>query len=230
MLFAAGKGTRLGDLTKARPKPLIRVGGRALVDRALDIAAAAGVETRVANAHHLADMLIAHMSSHPDVLVSHEHPRLLDTGGGLRNALPLLGSEPVYTLNTDCVWKGPNPLLCLAEAWDCGIMGALLLLAPLHRAQVQHANGDFVFTAERRIRRRRCGETGYIYTGAQILETSLLAEFDEEAFSLNRVWDRLIARGRLFGISYPGIWADAGSPDGLLRAEALAARADGQRA
>ena len=154
MLFAAGIGTRLGDLTRTRPKPLIPVAGRALIDRAVDIAEDAGVGIRVANAHHLADMLVDHLATNRNVLVSREHAEILETGGGLRKALPLLGSGPVYTLNTDCVWSGPNPLSCLADAWDGESMGALLLLAPAARARGHDGPGDFLLDEDGRLRRR----------------------------------------------------------------------------
>ena len=127
MLFAAGFGTRMGELTRSRPKPLIPVAGRALLDHALDLAAGAGLSRQVVNAHYLAEQVVAHLDGR-GIPVAVETPEILDTGGGLRAALPLLGPGPVFTLNTDAVWTGPNPLVTLAGAWDPARMDALLLL------------------------------------------------------------------------------------------------------
>jgi GTP:adenosylcobinamide-phosphate guanylyltransferase len=134
MIFAAGFGTRMGALTAARPKPLIPVAGRPLIDRALDIAAAAGCDPVVVNVHYLGDQIAAHLARR-GIAISWERERILETGGGLRHALPLLGPGAVMTLNPDAVWSGPNPLAQLAGGWDGGRMGALLLLAPTARAQ-----------------------------------------------------------------------------------------------
>lgn len=215
MLFAAGRGTRMGALTATRPKPLIEVAGRPLIDHALTLAEAAGAAPIVVNTHYLAPMIHDHLGDR--VTYSHE-PELLETGGGLRAALPLLGTEPVMTLNTDAVWTGPNPLATLAEAWDPARMDGLLLLVPHHRAQGHGPKGDFDLTDDRIVRGQ-----DFIYTGAQILKTEGLAEIAEEVFSLNRLWDRMIAAGRLSGVVHPGQWCDVGRPEGIATGEAMLA-------
>ena len=216
MIFAAGFGTRMGLLTKARPKPLIEVGGTTLIDRAIALTRAAGIERIVANTHYLADQMGAHLTAH-DIAVSHEAPTILDTGGGLRQALPYLGAGPVFTLNPDAVWTGPNPLQSLAAAWEHGRMGALLMLVSSNRANAHRGSGDFDRNADSRLTRG----TGYIYTGAQIVDPAGLDDIEEKVFSLNAYWNRLDAEGRLFGIVHPGGWCDVGTPDGIAAAEAM---------
>ncbi len=214
MLFAAGFGTRMGALTATRPKPLIQVAGRALLDHALDLAA--GIPTRVVNAHYHADQIVAHLSGR-DVQVSVEAPEILDTGGGLRAALPLLGPRPVFTLNTDAVWQGPNPLDLLSRHWDPERMDALLLCIPISRALGRGTGGDFTLHPDGQLRRK--GDL--VYTGAQIVKTDGLHRFEQPAFSLNLLWNDIAAGGRLHGITYLGHWCDVGHPGGLALAEDL---------
>lgn len=216
MLFAAGFGTRMGALTEDRPKPLIPVAGRALLDHALGLVDAAGITTRVVNAHYMADQIAAHLAG-TNAALSLEHPDILDTGGGLRAALPLLGPGPVFTLNTDAVWTGPNPLIALRKAWDPARMGALLLLVPADRAQGHDGAGDFTLTGDGRLER---GGT-LVYTGAQIVDPAGLDSIRQTAFSLNRLWDRIAGDGRLFGLVHKGGWCDVGHPDGIAAAEAM---------
>lgn len=215
MLFAAGYGTRMGALTQNRPKPLIPVAGRPLIDHALDIAAAHGPLRRVANTHYMADQMAAHLFGR-DVAVSQEQPEILDTGGGLRLALPLLGPGPVFTLNTDAIWSGPNPLDLLSAAWEPDRMDALLLCVPLQHALGRKGEGDFSLNQGRL---KRGGDL--VYTGAQILRTDGLQEIPETVFSLNLLWNRMQADGRLFGLTFPGQWCDVGHPDGIALAETL---------
>jgi len=217
MIFAAGLGTRMGALTQDRPKPLIEVGGRPLIDAALDYARGAGADPVVVNVHYKAEMLRAYLEPR-GVRVSDESDRLLDTGGGLRAALPLLGDGPVWTLNSDAAWSGPNPLLALAQAWRAD-MEALLLLVPSERA-LGHVGGDFTLDPTGRLARGGA----YVYTGAQILRTEGLHEISDPVFSLNRLWDRAAARGRLFGLVHEGSWCDVGRPENLALAEALLAQ------
>jgi MurNAc alpha-1-phosphate uridylyltransferase len=218
MIFAAGRGTRMGALTETRPKPLIEVAGMPLIDHALALAAAAGLTTVVANLHHLPDQLARHLAPRA-VKLSLETDRLLETGGGLRRALPLLGPDPVFTLNADAVWTGPNPLEALAVAWDPEAMDALLLLVPRARATGHEGAGDFHLGEDGRLARG----PGLVYVGAQIIRTDGLAAVEEEVFSLNRVWDDMAARGRLFGTRHGGGWCDVGHPGGIVAAEALLA-------
>lgn len=217
MLFAAGFGTRMGDLTADRPKPLIEVGGRALIDHALEQARDAGLGRIVVNVHYLADQVRSHLADSGDILISDETETILETGGGLKNALPLLGGDTVFTLNTDAVWTGLNALAQLRTAWDPARMDGLLLLVPRARATGHGGAGDFDISDDGRLRRGG----GHVYTGAQILTTSGLAGICDRAFSLNRLWDQMLSDGRLFGLVHQGGWCDVGRPDSLSLAEAL---------
>ncbi|TCO73414.1 nucleotidyltransferase family protein [Rhodovulum euryhalinum] len=223
MLFAAGFGTRMGRLTADRPKPLIRVGGRALIDHALVLAEAAGVTRTVVNTHYLAGQVQAHLAGRDGITISHEAGAILDTGGGLKRALPLLEADTVFTLNSDAVWTGPNPLTRLAAAWAPDRMDALLLLIDSGVARGHSGTGDFAIGTGGCLSR---GGTA-VYTGAQIVKTRLLDDIDEAAFSLNRAWDRAIAAGRLFGALHAGGWCDVGHPGGIAEAEAMLAEAAG---
>lgn len=226
MLFGAGLGTRMGALTASRPKPLIPVAGRALVDHALDVARGAGCDPIVVNTHYRAAMLKDHLSGR-GLLFSDETPDILETGGGLRQALPLLGPGPVATLNSDAVWTGQNPLAQLSGAWDAARMDGLLLLLPAPAAVGHSGAGDFLMADDGGLA-RAAGAPGLVYLGAQILKTDDLADLPERAFSLNLVWNRMIARGRLFGLVHQGGWCDVGRPEGIALAEALlAGRAHG---
>ena len=219
MLFAAGFGTRMGALTAGRPKPLIPVAGRALIDHALDLARGAGVNRLVANLHYRGGMIRAHLEGQ-DIAFSDETAEILETGGGLRAALPLLGPGPVYTLNTDAVWTGPNPLITLAQGWAPG-MGALLLLAPAEQTRGHSGKGDFTLHPGGRISRGG----PMVYLGAQIVNPAGLEAIPERVFSLNRHWDRLIAQGLAFGVVHQGLWCDVGRPEGIGIAEAMLAEA-----
>ncbi|MEH6654974.1 nucleotidyltransferase family protein [Loktanella salsilacus] len=214
MLFAAGMGTRMAPLTADRPKPLICVAGRALLDHALDLTDVPQVGRRVVNVHYKADMVRAHLAGR-DVAISAEDP-LLETGGGLRHALPLLGAGPVMTLNTDAVWHGPNPLAQLAAAWQPQ-MEALLLLVPPAQVAGHVGKGDFAIAPDGRLTRA----PAQIYTGAQIMRTDRLGDVPQDAFSLNLIWNEVAQRGGLYGISYDGRWCDVGRPDCIPLAEQM---------
>lgn len=222
MLFAAGLGTRMAPLTADRPKPLIQVAGRALIDHALDLVLGAQIGRVVANVHYRADQVIAHLAGRP-VAISDETDGILETGGGLRKALPLLGPGPVFTLNTDAIWTGPNALEALRRSWDGARMDAVLALVPVARATGYRGTGDFMLHPDGRITR---GE-GYVYTGAQILNPAGLETVPEPAFSLNRLWDVMIAEGRAYGVVHSGGWCDVGRPESIALAEQLLAVADG---
>lgn len=219
MLFAAGLGTRMGALTATRPKPLITVAGRPLIDHALAIADEAGISRIVANSHYLADQIETHLAPR-GIPVSYETPRILETGGGLKRALPLLGGDPVLTLNTDAVWTGRNPLQQLVEAWDADRMDGLLLLLPVAKATGHSGTGDFLIGPDGRLE-RAAGRSGPVYLGAQILKAGGLGDIAQEVFSLNLLWDRMISEGRLFGIVHDGGWCDVGRPEGISLAEDL---------
>ncbi|MFN3260499.1 MAG: nucleotidyltransferase family protein [Pikeienuella sp.] len=223
MLLAAGRGTRMGALTAARPKPLVEVGGQALIDHALDRLAAAGVRRVVVNLHYLGGMIRAHLAGRasPEIVFSEEEA-LLETGGGMRLARPLLGREPVFALNADAIWAGADPLASLTGAWDGARMGALLHLARREDALGHKGPGDFFRDGEGRLARRGAAEAApFVFTGAEIIDPGALDDTPEGPFSLNLVWDRLIAEGRLFGVVHEGRWADVGSPEGIGLAEGL---------
>ncbi len=216
MMFAAGFGTRMGALTADQPKPLIKVAGKPLIDHALDLVDGFGTLRIVANLHYKPEQLERHLAGR-DVLLSNEQPDILETGGGLRHALPLLGGGPVFTTNTDAIWRGPNPFKLLADAWDPMQMDALLLCIPLNHAEGYTGTGDFLIDAEGRASRG----PGLIYSGVQILKTEGLHDIPDRAFSLNLLWDRVLADRRLFALPYPGKWCDVGQPEGIKVAEAM---------
>ncbi|WP_254919058.1 nucleotidyltransferase family protein [Oceanicola sp. 22II-s10i] len=216
MIFAAGFGTRMGALTADRPKPLVEVGGQTLLDRALGLARDEGLGRIVVNTHYRGDQIARHLQG-SGVAISDEADAILETGGGLRQALPLLGADTVMTLNPDVVWHGPNPLSMLRAAWDPVRMDALLLCVDPKAAVGRLGAGDFDPDAEGRL--TRGGQV--IYGGAQVIATDDLSAIPDPAFSLNRVWDLMIARGRLFGLTYPGQWCDVGRPEGIGMAEGM---------
>ena len=222
MIFAAGFGTRMGALTARRPKPLIEVAGRTLLDRTLALAEGQGIARIAVNAHYRADQVAAHLAKRPGVTVLTEAPDILDTGGGLAAALPALGEGPVFTLNSDAVWTGPNPLAELRAAWDPARMDALLLLVPPERARGHAGAGDFRRAADGRLTRG----PGLVYSGAEIVNPTRLAEISERVFSLNRLWNRLIAEGRLYGAVHEAGWCDVGRPEAIPLAEELLAEAE----
>lgn len=216
MIFAAGFGTRMGTLTKDRPKPLIEVAGRPLIDHTLKLAQDAACDPIVVNLHYKRQMLHRHLTRHP-VRTIDEIPDILETGGGLRNALPVLGKQPVFTLNTDAIWAGPNPLELLRAAWDPEEMDALLVCITPARAFGHQGAGDFAADARGCLRRG----TELIYGGAQILKTDRLSKIDERSFSLNQIWDLMLSERRVFGLTYPGKWCDVGHPQSIKIAERM---------
>lgn len=216
MIFAAGFGTRMRPLTLERPKPLIEVAGRPLIDRALDMAQDLPAERIVVNLHYKSDMLAAHLEG-SDAQTVTEAPRILDTGGGLKNALPMLGNSTVMTLNPDAIWHGPNPLRQLAAAWNPAEMDGLLMCVPVAQTRGYHGPGDFSLDARGRIVRG----AGVVYGGCQIIKTERLSEIPQEAFSLNCLWDLMVAENRLCALSYSGLWCDVGHPPGIAEAESM---------
>lgn len=215
LLFAAGMGTRMGALTASRPKPLIPVAGKPLIDHALDLATKARTGTKVVNLHYKGQMIRDHLAGH-NILFSDEAGGLLETGGGLRNALPLLGGSPVLTMNTDAVWNGPNPVAHILNAWDDRMEALLLMVAPKN-VHGHLGKGDFQIDRDGRLQRA----PGAIYTGVQIIRTEALQGISEQAFSMNIVWDQIAARGGLYGALYGGQWCDVGQPESIPIAEAM---------
>lgn len=223
MVLAAGLGLRMRPLTSERPKPLIQVGGRALVDRILDHLAAAGVETAVVNVHHLADQVRAHLAPRlrPRIVISDETDQLLETGGGVTKALPLLGPAPFLVLNGDVLWQDAmTPTLTdLARFWRDEAMDALLLMQPTVAALGYDGLGDFFMDPVGRLTRRRIGVAPFLFGGIQILHPRLFAGCRAERFSLNRLYDRAAEAGRLFGARHLGRWMHVGTPADLAAAE-----------
>lgn len=214
LIFAAGFGTRMKELTQDRPKPLIDVAGRPLIDHALTLAQDAGCAPIVANLHYRADLLETYL--HPkSVETIHELPDILETGGGLRNAMPKLSASPVITLNSDAIWAGPNPVRLLLSAWQPDQMDALLVCVPPEKAVGHKGKGDFVLSNTGALQRG----PGMVFGGIQIIKTDLLKDINERVFSLNIVWDMMLKRQRLFGLPYPGHWCDVGHPAGITQAE-----------
>jgi MurNAc alpha-1-phosphate uridylyltransferase len=216
MLFAAGFGTRMKGLTADRPKPLIEVDGKPLIDHALDLTKAISPDKIVANLHYKPQMLADHLMP-KGVQLSYETDEILETGGGLRQALDLLGKGPVFTMNTDAIWTGPNPLMTLLDQWNPDTMDALLMCVPKSQTVGYEGAGNFVPDAQGRLNR---GD-GLIYGGVQILKTDQLAGVTDNSFSLNVIWDQMIDQGRLFGATHSGQWCDVGRPEGIGLAEDL---------
>ena len=216
MIFAAGFGTRMGALTQDRPKPLIPVAGRSLIDHTLDLAWAIQPEQIVVNTHYNAAMLETHLAPR-GVQISRETPDILDTGGGLRAALPKLGSSPVLTSNSDAIWHGPNPFELVQDHWDAGRMEALMLCVPLERCIGREAPGDVSLTQNGQV--RFGGD--YVFGGVQMIQTQRVGACSDQVFSLKSVWEDMAADGTLCGLVYPGWWCDVGHPDGLAKAERL---------
>jgi len=228
MVMAAGLGKRMRPLTATRPKPLIEVAGRALIDHVLDRLKAAGVGKAVVNVHYLPDVLEAHLNNRIEgieITLSDERQQLLETGGGLNKAMPLIDADPFLVVNSDNLWiDGPvDTLRLLAAGWDEARMDALLLLVPLARANCHAGRGDFHMSATGKLRRRKTnGVAPFVYTGIQILSKRLFAgETPDGPFSTNILWDRAIAAGRCFGIVHQGLWFDIGAPASIKKAEAI---------
>lgn len=223
MVLAAGLGTRLRPLTQSIPKALVKVGGRTLIDAALDRLAANGVDTAVVNTHHLADLIVEHLKerTRPRIRISHE-PEILDTGGGIKKALPWLGPDPFYAVNAKVVWLGGSveALLRLAEAWDGAHMDALLLLHPTVGVAAYDGRGDFRLDQLGRIQRRGEREVApFLYTGIQMVHPRLFAGAPDGAFSMNWLFNRAISAGRLHGLRHDGEWFQVSTPGQLAEAE-----------
>lgn len=229
MVMAAGLGTRMRPLTTTRPKPLIKVAGAPLIDHVLGRLASGGVERVVINVHYLADALEAHVKRHTQglqIAISNEREKLLETGGGLVHALPLIDSDPFVQVNSDNHWvDGPiDTLRLLADRWDDAIMDALLLLVPLARANCHGGRGDFHMDALGRLSRRRNGRVApFVWTGVQLLSKRLIVDPPSDVFSTNVFWNRAIAAGRCFGIAHQGLWFDVGTPAAVAATEAILA-------
>ena len=226
MVMAAGLGKRMRPLTATRPKPLVRVAGKALIDHSLDRIEAAGIEHVVVNVHYLADALEAHLAAQQRpfrIAISDEREELLETGGGMVKALAQLRGDPILIVNSDNIWTdGPeDSIRHLARHWDGDRMDALLLVIRQASATGHGGKGDFHMDPNGRLSRRKPGRVApFVYTGIQLISPRLLDDAPGGAFSTNILWDRAIAAGRLFGLSHMGQWFDVGTPARIAPTEA----------
>ncbi|MBL8644741.1 MAG: nucleotidyltransferase family protein [Rhodospirillaceae bacterium] len=228
MVLAAGLGTRMRPVTDTVPKPLIKVGGKALMDWPLDEFASAGVTRAVVNVHHLADQVRAHVAARttPGIVISDETAQLLETGGGILKALPLIGDAPFYAANTDAFTVGstkPGTAL-MREAFDDNV-DVVLLLHPIAQTHGFDGAGDFFMDAQGRLTRRGSATRApYVYAGMQLLRPQVFAGLELKPFSMNPVWDRLIAAGRLKGVAGDGAWFHVGTPEAIAATDAALVR------
>jgi MurNAc alpha-1-phosphate uridylyltransferase len=223
MILAAGLGLRMRPLTETRPKPLVEVAGKPLIAHALDRLTAAGVERIVVNVHHLPEQVEAWAQAQPARLViSDERDRLLDTGGGVAKALPLLGDDPFFVLNSDSAWiEGAMPALeRMRQAWRPADMEGLLLVSATAQTVGYCGQGDFHLDSQGRLARRAPGQVApFVFAGCHLAAPRLFAGAPEGPFSVNLLWDRALAAGRLYGIRHDGVWLHVGTPDAIPLAE-----------
>ena len=225
IVLAAGLGTRMRAFSGELPKPLVKVGGKALIDYVLDRLAAVGAERIIVNVHHLADQIERHVAARarPEIVISDERRQLLGTAGGVVRALPELGDEPFYLVNSDTVWiDGVQPNLArLAEAFDPVRMDGLLLLAPTASSIGYAGRGDFVMAGDGRLTRRGEREVApFVYAGAAILTPAFFAGAPAGPSSMSPLFDRAVEAGRLYGLRLEGVWMHVGTPDAVKAAEA----------
>jgi N-acetyl-alpha-D-muramate 1-phosphate uridylyltransferase len=224
IVLAAGLGKRMLPITATMPKPLVKVAGESLIDFALDRLHEAGIETVVVNVHHFADMLEAHVRTRsiPRIVVSDERNELLETGGGVKKALPLLGGNPFITFNSDSLWiEGREPnLKRLVAAWDPERMDILMLVAPLSTRVGYEGAGDFHMDSDGRLRRRGSDPSAdFVYAGVAIVKPELVSGTPEGPFSANAFYDKAIAKDRLYGLCMEGQWLHVGEPQAIAEAE-----------
>ena len=229
MVLAAGLGKRMHPITQTLPKPLVRVQGRSMLDRALDSLEHAGVEKAVVNVHHHAEQIETHLQERPApaIEISDERDRLLDSGGGVKNALSKLGKEPFYLLNGDSFWvEGFRPNLeRMAESWNSDKMDILLLVANMASAVGFETKGDFQMDGNGRLKRRSELEVApFAYAGAAIMRPEIFENTPEEPFSLNILFDRALEQERMFGLRLEGLWLHVGTPDAIREAEEAIAK------
>jgi MurNAc alpha-1-phosphate uridylyltransferase len=226
MVLAAGKGERMRPLTLRTPKPLVQLAGKPLIDHVLNRLAQAGVKTAIVNVHYLPDQLEAHVLNRqgkpPKILVSDERGVLLDTGGGAKKALPLLGGGPFFIHNADSVWsEGAAPALPrMLRLWNPAAMDCLLLLAPVATSIGYAAKGDFTMGPDGRLTRRGEGEiVPFAFAGVSLCDKRLFTDAPDGRFSLNLLWDEALSKGRLYGVRLDGRWMHVGTPESLAEAE-----------
>ena len=223
MILAAGRGERMRPLTDTRPKPMIAVAGQSMLDRSMDRLVAHGVRTVVVNVHHLGEQIAAHLDGRAQIV--HED-RLLETGGSVKNALPLLGDGPYFILNGDGLWRdGSQPMLSRMEAtWDPAHMDALLLLHPIEKAIGREVKdrGDYFLDADGRAHHRGSAASApYMFASVSICDSRLFRESPDGPFSLLKLWTRAETDRRLFGVVHDGDWFHVGTLQALAEAERL---------
>ncbi|MFV0297437.1 MAG: nucleotidyltransferase family protein [Hyphomicrobiaceae bacterium] len=228
-VLAAGLGTRMRPLTDTIPKPLVTLAGRPLLDHVLDRLETAGITEAIVNVHYMADQIEAHLRErrHPRIVFSDERQQLQETGGGVRKALPMLGTAPFIVHNSDTVWleHATSNLQRLIAMFDPTRMDGLLLLAQRSESLGYAGHGDFTLDAEARLARREAGKSvDLVFAGASIATPNLMRETPDGPFSLNLVWDRAMAEKRLFGLILDGTWMHVGDPAARTDAETLLAR------
>jgi N-acetyl-alpha-D-muramate 1-phosphate uridylyltransferase len=224
MVLAAGLGLRMRPLTDHMPKPLVRVAGRPLLDHVLDKLANAGVADAVVNVHYLPDQIIAHVANRakPRVIISDERDHVLGTGGGVVKALPILGREPFFHVNSDTMWIDgvQSNLKRLAEAFDPRRMDILLLMAPTASSIGYGGRGDYAMLPDGALRKRREHQVvPFVYAGAAIMSPQIFADAPKGDFSLTRMFDAANEQERLFGLRLDGVWMHVGTPDAVNAAE-----------
>jgi MurNAc alpha-1-phosphate uridylyltransferase len=224
MVLAAGLGLRMRPLTETMPKPLVRVAGRPLLDHVLDRLADAGVAEAVVNVHYLPDQIIAHTATRntPRVIISDERDEVLGTGGGVVKALPLLGAEPFFHVNSDTMWiEGVRQNLArLADAFDPARMDIMLLMAPTATSIGYHGRGDYSMLADGTLRKRREHQVvPFVYAGAAIISPAIFDGAPSGEFSLTKMFDKASEQDRLFGLRLEGVWMHVGTPDAVTEAE-----------
>ncbi len=230
MVLAAGLGHRMRPLTLTTPKPLIKVAGKPIIDHSFDALRAAEIETAVVNVHYLPEQVEAwalRQKSPPDIVISDERAELLDTGGGVAKALPLLGDQPFFVLNSDSFWieSGESAFSRMRKAWNGAIMDCLLLVCPLERCVGFDGQGDFSIDAKGALIRKHADDTHpVVYIGCYLVHPRIFAGAGSGAFSMNILWNKAIAAKRLHGLVHDGLWLHVGTPEAIPLAEAALQR------
>lgn len=232
MVLAAGFGQRMRPLTATMPKPLVKVAGKPLLDHVLDRLADAGVARAIVNVHYLGEQIVAHTAARtaPQVVISDERDALLDTGGGVVKAMPLLGDKPFFHINSDTIWiDGVQPNLTrLVEGFEAAKMDALLLLAPTAGSIGYDGRGDFLMAPDGRLSWRSEREIApFVYAGAAILSPRMFDGAPQGAFSLTKLFRTAVDAGRLYGLRLEGLWMHVGTPDAIALAEQAIAESAG---